>query len=82
MKFKRDPKAFTIQVCKAAVTLLPRKLRWVPHNVFAHPTYEILKLFTFHNVAQDIHDMTIPYDEESSTRSTHNGESEVDQNSR
>lgn len=82
MKLKRDPKALAIQVCKAAVTLLPRKLRWVPHNVFAHPVYEILKLFTFHNVAQDVHDMTIPFDEEVSTRSTHNGESEVDKNSR
>lgn len=82
MKFKRDPKAFTKQICRVAVTLLPSKLRWVPHNVFAHPAYEILKVFTFHNVAQDIHDMTIPFDEEVSTRSTHNGESEVDKNSR
>jgi hypothetical protein len=82
MKFRRDPKEFTIQLCKVAVTLLPTRLRWVPHNVFAHPLSEILKVCSFHNVARDVHNMTIPYEEEMSQRSTHNGEGEVDKNSR
>ena len=57
-------------VIQIGLIILPKRLRWVPHNCIAHPVYEILKVLSFHGLAEDIHDSTIPEGEERTIRAT------------
>lgn len=40
--------------------MLPKRLRWVPHNVISHPLSELLFQFGFSRAADWVHDSTVP----------------------
>ncbi len=50
------------------IDLLPKKLRWAPHNLIAHPLSEILFQFGFEALGNRIHDATVPTHEKGSGR--------------
>ncbi len=47
---------------KRIIRLLPKRFRWVPHNVFAHPFAEILALLGLERLSRLVHDSTLPED--------------------
>lgn len=42
---------------------LPKRLRWFPHNVFAHPLSEILFQLRLTKAAAAVHNGTVPEEE-------------------
>ena len=39
---------------------LPKRFRWTPHNLFAHPVSEVLYWFGLGDLGNKLHDLTIP----------------------
>lgn len=42
---------------------LPDDLKWLPHNMIAHPLMEILYQLGFQHLSEHIHSITTPKDE-------------------
>ena len=45
---------------KKIINILPIKYKWTIHNLIAHPLSEIVHLFGNTDIANKIHDCTIP----------------------
>jgi hypothetical protein len=55
--------------CRFAVSLLPRRLQWAPHNIIAHPVSELIFIVTGNeHVGNAIHDATLPFHKEGEGR--------------
>ena len=42
------------------LSLLPERLRWMPHNCIAHPLSEVLWQVGARRMADWVHDVTVP----------------------
>ena len=49
---------------KKIINILPIKYKWTIHNLIAHPLSEIVHLLGNTDIANKIHDYTIPDDQE------------------
>jgi hypothetical protein len=43
------------------LSMLPERLRWVPHNVIAHPLSELLWQLGARRASDWVHDSTVPH---------------------
>lgn len=42
------------------ISKLPEKFQWSIHNIIGHPIAEILHLVGLDNLSQQVHDLTLP----------------------